>query len=170
MLTFSVSRALGYAFLFAALGVCGSCEQAEAPGRATTLLACDALFATATTDVTPESFDGGPGPVLKAQTSYVVTLVPTVVPGQWSGHGQWTIDTPGMYGIYVTPGVTFVVRDAGGAMVPFTARLGSPAACEKIDRYAFLELQAGTYSLELGPIPVVSVKLLLIPAVAQDKF
>gem|GEM_PF-6278200 len=100
---------------------------------------------------------------------YLVTLMPTVAQGYWSGHGLLTVESDSTYGIYVAPASTFVVRDAAGNNMPFRDRLGSPTTCDKVDLYGFVHLPQGTYSLELGPAPTSTLRMLLIPVAAEDK-
>lgn len=116
-----------------------------------------------------EAFSGGPGPLLTVQgTPFLVALAPTVVSGQYSGHAQWQISVPGLYGIYVDQAATFLVRDAEEVLVRFKRQLGSPVACDRIGRYAFVELSPGIYSIEIGPGPAPSVRLQLVATVADD--
>lgn len=146
-----------------------ACDTAEAPGGATTRVACDSFAQPTSVPVTFEGFSAGPGPVLMTQaTPFAVTLVPTVAPGQYSGHAQWQIDTPGFYGIYVDQTVTFLLRDSAQALVSFKRQLGSPVACDRIGRYAFVNLSPGVYSIELGPVSLPSVRLQLVSTVPGD--
>jgi hypothetical protein len=163
-------NSLMVALAAASLSCFAGCEGAEAPGKATTKLACASILAPEVTPVTLEVFTGGPGPTLKPQAlPFVVTLAPTVADGYWSGHGQVQIDSALTYGLYVAPGVTFAVRDSAGNLKPFSGRYGSPTTCDKIDLYGFIQLNPGTYSLELGPAPTSSLRMLLIPSAAEDK-
>jgi hypothetical protein len=159
------------AMLFVAAALAVACDSTEVPGAATTRVACDAFAQTTSTPVTFEAFSAGPGPVLMAQaTPLAVTLAPTVAPGQYSGHAQWQIDAAGLYGIYVDQVATFVLRDAAKATVTFKHQLGSPRSCDAIGRYAFVNLAAGVYSIELGPTVFPSVRLQLVNTVANDDF
>lgn len=150
--------------------VAAACGGEELPGNATTKQACDAMASPAPTSVALEGFSGGPGPTLSTQpTPYVASLVATVAPGQFSGHAQWSVPSDGTFGIYVSPRVTFLVRDAQRNTMPFIRRLGAPASCETLDHYGFIDLKAGTYSIEFGPAPTQSVRILLIQVVEGDK-
>jgi hypothetical protein len=163
-------RFLNVVFAVGVLSHGTACDTgAEAPGKTTTQLACESISAAAPTQVTLEAFTGGAGPIMKAQaTPYAVTLEPSVAPKYWSGHGQWAIEKEGTYAIYVSPLSTFVLRDADKALQKFSHILGTPSSCDKIDQYGFVHLAPGTYSIELGPVPVSSLKMLLIPVAADD--
>ncbi|MDX2023746.1 MAG: hypothetical protein SF187_26140 [Deltaproteobacteria bacterium] len=168
MLAYSrLSRSCGVLLVWAAVAV--ACDNADVPGSATTRLACEAFKQTMATPVTFEAFSAGPGPILTTQTTpFAVTLAPTVAPGQYSGHAQWQINAPGIYGMYVDQAATFLLRDSAKALVTFKHQLGSPRSCEAIGRYAFMNLAAGVYSIELGPTVFPSVRLQLVPTAAND--
>jgi hypothetical protein len=167
MLAYHRSAPLGLLWTWVSFTV--ACDTAEAPGRATTRLACDAFAQTGSVPVTFAGFSAGPGPVLTTQAApFEVALAPTVAQGQYSGHAQWQVEMSGLYGIYVDQAVTLLLRD-GEASVNFKRLLGSPLSCDRIGRYAFVSLSPGTYSLEIGPAPVTSVRLQLVTAVAGDE-
>lgn len=161
------AKSLGVLLVGAAMAM--ACDNTDVPGKATTRLACEAFSQATSTPVTFEAFSAGPGPVLTTQaTPFAVTLAPTVAPGQYSGHAQWQINTPGVYAVYVDRVATFLLRDAAKGLVTFQHQMGSPRSCEAIGRYAFMSLSPGVYSLELGPTVFPSVRLQLVQTVADD--
>ncbi len=153
------------------LGFMLSCGHSDGPPSATTDQACEILRTQPAVPVIGGGYAQGPGDTVVASTQKLDISLPESVaaPDVHGGRVQWVVQTPGIYGIFREESVPFLVRDGAGNSLPFLKQAGASVACTSINRRAFIELPAGTFSLEFIASELTKATVVLLPLVPGER-